>query len=144
MIKILATLFLSTMLAGAHMTRFEALSMLESGNNDFAIGKDGEVSRYQITKSNWKIYTNCNDAVMFKTGPKFVCDFSPTNQDEALEIAEHIMADEVYGDEGFWVKHHREPTDFEWYLLYSKPFRVLHPKPKEAERAQRFANLMEK
>ena len=35
--------------AGA-MDRFTALSQIESGDNDFAVGRVGEISRYQIRR----------------------------------------------------------------------------------------------
>lgn len=35
-----------------------ALADIESSNNDWAVGKLGEVSKYQISKDNWSYYTH--------------------------------------------------------------------------------------
>src|SRR5215831_1916351 len=40
------------------MDRFAALSMLESGDDDFALGKHAEVSRYQIRPGVWQQATS--------------------------------------------------------------------------------------
>ena len=39
------------------MDRLSALSMLETGNNDRMVGRAGEISRYQILKSEWRTVT---------------------------------------------------------------------------------------
>src|SRR5437762_7245366 len=36
----------------------EALGMLESGNDDHAVGSAGEISRYQIKKNIWRTYSS--------------------------------------------------------------------------------------
>ena len=41
--------------------RLAALSMVESGDDDRAVGPGGEVSRYQISLALWKTYTNSLD-----------------------------------------------------------------------------------
>jgi hypothetical protein len=41
----------------------------------------------------------------------------------------------------FTARHHRPPTDAEWYLLWTCPARVDHPGPIKTARAARFANL---
>ena len=52
-------LFLALSVANAHagISRLEALSMIESGDDDSAIGQAGEVSRYQIKPSVWHRYS---------------------------------------------------------------------------------------
>lgn len=136
---ILSLLFLAAMTLRAHaMDRFEALSQIESGDNDLAIGTSGEVSRYQILPAVWQETTN-----ELVTVEHHYLDFSPTVQLDAKIVAETIM---IHRWKGFLSKYHRDPTDQEFYLLWHRPARVLHgadhrPRAVEAERAQRFANL---
>src|SRR2546426_8121216 len=40
------------------LTVREALGMIESGNNDRAVGRAGEISRYQIKKNVWRKYSS--------------------------------------------------------------------------------------
>jgi len=51
-------LVLTTMSASAGMTRLDALSMIESGNNDLAVGQAGEVSCFQILPQLWRHYSH--------------------------------------------------------------------------------------
>ena len=41
--------------------RLAALSMIETGNDDHMVGRAGEISRYQIIKSEWHSVTNCTN-----------------------------------------------------------------------------------
>ncbi|HTR40965.1 MAG TPA: hypothetical protein VMH87_05065 [Pseudomonadales bacterium] len=104
------------------MDRWSALSMLESGNDDQAIGTCGEISRYQIRPYLWP-------------------GGNPLNAHEALKVAKNIMHTRITK---FEASHHREPTDFEFYVLWNAPQEVNHPKRVVAERAHRFANLVQK
>ena len=112
-----------------YKTRFKSLSQIESGDNDMAKGKDGERGRYQETEKVWREYNPPDCWQNFG---------SLTNSNFALAAAQGVMAIRVLS---FKESHHREPTDFEWYLLWHRPARVLNPEPAEAERARRFANL---
>ena len=47
--------------AQASSTRLAALGMLESGDNDTAVGAVGEVSRYQIKPWIWRQYSTCEE-----------------------------------------------------------------------------------
>jgi hypothetical protein len=38
--------------------------------------------------------------------------------------------------------HNRQPSDFEFYVLWNAPAEVDHPVPCVVERAQRFVNLV--
>ena len=59
MIKsLLAILFGSVLAAQAGLSRLEALSMLETGDRDSAVGGVGEVSRYQMRPGVWKQYSS--------------------------------------------------------------------------------------
>ncbi len=102
------------------MNRWEALSMLETGNNDYAIGRCGEISRYQIRAEYWP-------------------GGNPQNPGAALTVARSIMQARV---DQFEQTHKRRPTDFEFYVLWNAPAEVDHPVPCVVERAQRFVNLV--
>jgi hypothetical protein len=103
------------------------LSKIESGDNDHAIGKQGEVSRYQITPENWR-------AAEKRAGRKL---------DPTEEMTARIVAfDEWSGRlEIFCKVHAMRPTPAQLYLIWHRPARVLHPRKKERERADRFENL---
>jgi hypothetical protein len=135
----IALLILTLAVRCCGMDRFEALSQIESGDCDACVGRDGEVSRYQITKQEWWRVTSQRISVIYPDGHlKSFGDFSPTNQAEALEIAEDIMAHRESAQ--FW-RYGKMANDVQWYLLWHRPARVNHPTPRERDRAQRFANL---
>lgn len=134
--KIIVVILILTASQAFAMDRFEALSMIESGDNDKAIGAAGEISRYQITPEIWK--SNSNVKVFPLNHPELVRNISATNQRDAFEVAYDIQIHRILD---FEKKYHREPTDAEWYLLWHRPARVLNPRPKELERAIRFSNL---
>jgi len=112
-------LFASTVsgIDGGHLDRLSALSMLESGDNDLAHGRSGEVSRFQMLKSVWKAHTRLPLA-------------QATNAITAQSVAVAVMKERVAG---FIARHHREPTDAEFYKTWN-------PRCPD-ETAQRFANL---
>jgi hypothetical protein len=119
-VKILFILFILSTNALA-MDRWTALAMLESGGNDHAIGRAGEVSRYQISPGLWP-------------------GGNPLDADVALSNAQHIMTSRTAA---FEKSHGRAPDDFEFYVLWNAPAQINHPHRIVAERARRFANLME-
>lgn len=102
------------------------LGQIESGANDLAVGKCGEVSRYQIQPIIWRQWTSIEDAKDEKT---------------STEIAGWIWQSRI---NSFCNTEHRAPTLQEVYLLWHRPGRVLNPKPLEFERAERFKNLVER
>jgi len=102
------------------MNRWEALSMIESGNNDHAIGAVGEVSRYQIRPELWP-------------------GGNPENPREALTAAQMTMNPRL---NRFQRNHKRQPNDFEFYVLWNAPWQADHPSATVKERAQRFVNLV--
>lgn len=110
------------------MDRFAALSMIESGNDDSAIGPSGEISRYQILPATWQHYTKGRA-------------LDPLNATNSLSIAQAVMSERCAD---FQEANHRPPTDFEFYLLWNCPARVAHPSKLAADRAQRFANLCQR
>ncbi|HZI31473.1 MAG TPA: hypothetical protein VFF11_03975 [Candidatus Binatia bacterium] len=110
-----------------------ALSMIETGMDDKEIGSAGEVSRYQIMPSVWRHYTS-----------------SLHYRDPAvsLEVARQHWA-ALY--ESFKQRAHREPTDFDMYVLWNTRYgyyakRDFDPNRLQTvvrDRAQRFVNLVE-
>jgi len=103
------------------MDRWDALSMIESGNNDRAIGSVGEVSRFQIRPELWP-------------------GGNPQNPQQALTAAQITMTPRLNRFERI---HKRQPTDFEFYVLWNAPWVVDHPTAVVKERAQRFVNLVQ-
>ena len=110
------------------MERFAALSMIESGDDDFARGQHTEVSRYQIRREVWLQTTN-------------VPISEATNPAVALAVAQTVAAKRC---QDFTAKHGRPPTDFEFYVLWNSPLQVDNPSRIVRARATRFVNLMEK
>ena len=104
------------------MDRWEALSMIESGDDDHAIGPVGEVSRFQIKPELWP-------------------GGNSQNVQDALIAAREVMKPRL---ESFLKSHGRPATDFEFYVLWNAPWQVDHPSRAVMERAQRFANLVQR
>ncbi len=107
------------------MDRLSALSMLETGNDDAMVGKAGEISRYQVMKGEWKrvcASTHYQDPQLAKQVTLQILD-QRTKQFQRI--------------------HHRNPTDFDFYVLWNAPAQALkgHVSKVVAERASRFANL---
>jgi hypothetical protein len=103
------------------MDRWAALSMIESGNNDRAVGSVGEVSRFQIRPELWP-------------------GGDPLNPQEALTAAQKTMNPRLTR---FERNHKRQPTDFEFYVLWNAPWQADHPSGIVRERARRYANLVQ-
>jgi hypothetical protein len=103
------------------MDRWQALSMIESGNNDRAVGAVGEVSRFQIRPELWP-------------------GGNPQNPEVALSAAQKTMNPRL---DRFKRLHKRQPTDFEFYVLWNAPWGVDHPSAAVKERAGRYANLVQ-
>jgi hypothetical protein len=104
------------------MDRWRALSMLETGDNDYAIGRCGEISRFQIRAEYWP-------------------GGNPQNPRAALAVARNIMQARVGR---FQQAHGRSPNDFEFYVLWNAPAEVDHPVSCVVERAQRYVNLVQR
>ena len=107
--------------------------MIESGNNDRAIGRDGEVSRYQILPRVWRQYSRSS---------------TYTDPRQAAVIAQKHLH---FLDAAFRKKAGRDPTDFDRYVMWNaglhyyqraefNPARVARV---VRERAQRYVNLRE-
>jgi hypothetical protein len=118
---ILILTYLGLATGASAMDRWAALSMIESGDNDHAIGLGGEISRFQIQRKLWP-------------------GGDPQNLQVALAVAQQIMNPRLTE---FQKSHKRAPTDFEFYVLWNAPWEVDHPSVVVTERARRFANLVE-
>jgi hypothetical protein len=110
-----------------------ALGMIETGNHDGEIGGAGEVSRYQIMPSVWRRYSDSRDY---------------HDPGVSLEVArEHWVA--LYNM--FKRQAHREPTDFDMYVLWNtrsgyystREFDPARIAPVVRDRAQRYVNLVQ-
>jgi hypothetical protein len=102
------------------MDRWEALSMIESGDNDRAVGQHGEVSRFQILPELWP-------------------GGNTRNENQALTAAKEIMQPRL---NAFERRHGRPATDFEFYVLWNAPWQAGHPTKAVTERARRFSILV--
>jgi len=105
--------------------RWSALSQLESGDNDRAVGAAGEISRYQIKPEVWQRFASA--------------DADWTNSDHALSVARRAMQERCAA---FERKMHRPPADWEFYVLWNAPAQVQRPSKVVLERAERFCNLV--
>ncbi len=111
-----------------------ALGMIETGNNDREIGGAGEISRYQIMPAIWHQYTDSR---------------SYRNPDISSDVARQLWSG-LYTQ--FKQQAHREPTDFDMYVLWntrsdyyaSRSFNPARLAPNVRDRAQRFVNLVER
>jgi hypothetical protein len=107
------------------MDRWAALSQLESGDDDSAIGSAGEVSRYQVRPQLWERYAL----------PKMNWQTAA----DALKVAQKIMQDRCAAFENTF---RRQPTDLEFYILWNAPSQVSAPTKAIQKRAERFCNLI--
>ena len=129
--KAIFILLVSTMSALAGLSKLDAISMIESGNNDSAIGGAGEVSRYQIKPQVWRSFTNLN---------------AYQNQKVSCWVAAQYLS---VLESNFEKRAGRLPTDFDLYVLWNAGYkyyarigfaaRRVHPVIRE--RAERFVNL---
>ncbi|MCL5097361.1 MAG: hypothetical protein M1608_07510 [Candidatus Omnitrophica bacterium] len=107
------------------MDRLSALAWIESGNNDHAVGRVGEISRYQIRKSEWRKVTRSTRY---------------TNPYIARTVAVRLLEMRQCA---FRKIYNRPPTDFEFYALWNAPNQILrgYISSRVAQRCRRFANL---
>ncbi len=128
--KAFASILLLSLLpvCGFSMDRLSALSMLETGNDDRAVGSAGEISRFQVKKAEWRSVTNSAN----------YCD-----SETARKVMIQLMDKRIHA---FHDHFGRMPTDFEFYALWNAPSQALtgHISPKVAARCERFANLCDR
>ena len=111
-----------------------ALGMIETGNDDHEIGGLGEVSRYQIMPSVWRHYSSSRRY------------HDPGTSTEVARRHWSALHD------GFKQQTHREPTDFDMYVLWNTRygyyahhgFKAARLDPVVREHAQRFVNLIQR
>jgi hypothetical protein len=101
MSKCILLLILMTTSVFAGLSKLEAISMIESGDNDSAVGRGGEVSRFQIKPNVWAIYSQSRV-------------FNDTRV--AAAVAERHL---LYLEGIFRSRTGREPTDFDTYVLWN-------------------------
>lgn len=124
-------LVLTAVSATAGLSKLDALSMIETGNDDSAVGRAGEVSRFQIRPRIWRQYTQSRDY---------------GNRRVASTVAQQHL---TYLEEFFRARAGREATDFDIYVLwnagptYYERAGFLPERVNRAvrERAQRYLNL---
>ena len=103
-----------------------ALGMLESGNDDAAVGKKGERTRFQMMPNVIAHY------------PDLAKD--PTNAKLAEKYTLQEWSHRIFH---FEAEFNRVPTVKEIALLWHCPARVLHPNAEERGYAERFSNLFD-
>jgi hypothetical protein len=131
MSKIVVLLMLSVVSASAGFSKLEALSLIESGNNDAAVGSLGEDSRYQIKPRIWREYSASR---------------SWRDSRVASQVAENYLKSL---EDTFLKRAGRAPTDFDLYVLWNAGpayyaklgFSAARVHPVVRERAQRYVNL---
>jgi hypothetical protein len=113
---------------GFGMDRLSALSMLETGNDDQAVGSAGEISRFQVKKTEWKTVTNSANY---------------SDSETARKVMIQLMDKRIHA---FQEHFGRQPTDFEFYALWNAPSQALTGRISRtvAGRCERFANLCER
>lgn len=106
----LAILLLSAATAsGVTPAELDALSQIESGNRDRAVGRAGEVSRYQIMPKVWRAFGGKN----------------PRDKREARRVARLYLEAQ---SAAFRLAIHRQPDAMELYFLWNSPrkFKARH------------------
>jgi len=124
-IRSLALLLVLTASSAHAMDRLDALWMIETGGNDWTVGRAGEISRYQVRQSLWRTITASRDYSSPQT---------------ARMVASRLMDMRI---KEFDAIRHRQPSNFEYYALWNAPNQILsgHVSSAVAERCQRFCNL---
>jgi len=115
-----------------------ALGQIESGNNDHARGRAGEVSRYQILPAVWAASATANMGTAQRK-------LRPTNEADAWLVTRTILARRIAA---FTASHNgRAPSPREIYALWNAPAALQRGGYAALSRAarsrcERFANLM--
>ena len=129
--KTIFILLMSAMSASAGLSKLDSISMIESGDDDSAVGEAGEVSRYQIKPAVWHSFTN-----------------SIAYQDRSVScwVAGQYLS---VLESSFQSRAGRPPSDFDLYVLWNAGcsyyarigFSPLRVHAVIRERAERFVNL---
>lgn len=111
------------LITAAHVA---ALGQFEGGSDDIRVkGRCGEITRCQILPAELHRHGYATADV--------------EDWRSARIVIRRIWQARV---NVFIMQHAAKPTPEQLYLLWHRPARVFHPKPREAERAARFANLL--
>ena len=127
---------LATIITLIHLS---ALSQIESGDRDAAVGPDGEVTRYQVLPAAARREVRENAECRRRNA-----EFKKRGWERDPELS-RLIARGIWEKRAatFRVAHRRPPTLPELYLLWHRPRRVLAPLRRELERATRFQNMVE-
>ncbi|MFM1768148.1 MAG: hypothetical protein RJA22_677 [Verrucomicrobiota bacterium] len=117
--------------ASAGLSKLDALAMIESGNDDAAIGRAGEVSRYQIKPRIWQAYTTSR---------------AWRNAGISGQVAGQYLA---HLEDLFRRRTGRDASDFDLYVLWNAGpsyyarlgYSARRVGPTIRDRAQRYVNL---
>ena len=129
--NVILALVLSILAAHGGLKKLDAISMIETGDNDHLIGGAGEISRYQIKPVVWELYSDSR---------------AYQNQHLSAKVAEQYLATL---EAAFLRRTGRAPTDFDSYVLWNgglgyyaqRGFSPARVSEKVRDRAQRYANL---
>lgn len=117
------TLALLLLASACHGMDWQALASVESGNNDYAVGRANELSRYQLSLgviNEWHFDAS-----------------SMTNQPYALSCAKQVLA--------YRLAHYTAPAGIYYEaLLWRCPARVNKPTRADKDYANRVKNLAER
>lgn len=128
---LIAFLAASVLSCQAGLSDLEALSLIESGGNDAAVGDAGEVSRYQILPKVWRTYTRSADYR------------NPWLSREVARQHLNFLLAKFQREAG------RHPHDFDLYVMWNAGINYYRRLGFDArkvhrlirERAERFSNL---
>jgi len=104
MAKWMIILVLTTMSATAGLSKLEALSMIETGDDDSAVGRLGEISRFQIRPQVWRQYSQSS---AFEN-----CGVATVVAQKHIDYLEAL----------FRARAGREANDFDLYVLWNAGF----------------------
>lgn len=115
-------------ISASAMDRLAALSQIETGDNDRAIGRVGERSRWQVRPEILQAHR--------------ISLAQARNPAVVKPLVRSLLADR---SRQFAARYRRPPTDFEFYVLWNAPAQVLEDGHRitaaVTERARRFSNL---
>ena len=112
-----------------------ALSQIESGDRDEAVGRNGELSRYQVMPSVAMSFMERSGELR---GMRLTVGWEQ-NRAIADRLARAIWQRRLLD---FQMRYHRNPSITELYLCWHRPGRPTDPTTSEYERACRFANVV--
>jgi hypothetical protein len=135
----LAIAMLATFITAIHLA---ALGQIESGDRDAAVGRDGEVTRYQVLPSvaarEWRESLGAKVQSPKSKAQSRLPDGWARDTGLATALARGIWENRAAT---FRVANRRDPMLPELYMLWHRPGRVLAPRRRELARARRFETV---